>query len=171
MGAARFAEYELENPNFGEMVFLDDGAVVLGTKAFPAGTRIENFRFGGQLTANRPAGFDQMLTVANGNGDPYHFRFNGVFWYRLVPLAVSDPPLTYKLHKLVAHLGAGGLLMLLLRVAFIVFVCIPCFLAIIAMALYGNPIAIFGAIFVLPTFLFKFLTWYRDKARRNGGRR
>ena len=70
----------------GEVTFLDDGSVVLGSRIFPGGAEIINHKLGG-CVANRGAGSKQLLAIDRPLGETFFYCFQQGIWYRFVPAA------------------------------------------------------------------------------------
>lgn len=86
----RWRRYPLEDPktgmgSIGEVVFLNDGGVVLGTRTFVPGSEVENHAFAGHV-ANRTAETGAVLVIDKPDGESMYFTRQFGTWYRLVPM-------------------------------------------------------------------------------------
>lgn len=89
IGDAAGSHQESNFVAIGDVCFLKDGSIVLGDRAFPGGSEIAGFRFGGYV-AHRAAGAHQLLSIDRpGDGETSYYGCWGK-WYRYVPVAAHN---------------------------------------------------------------------------------
>lgn len=74
--------------DFGDVAFLDDGSVSLGSHSFSNGVEIVNHHMGA-CVANRGRGAKAVLVIDRHDGESYYYAFQHGEWYRLMPLTGS----------------------------------------------------------------------------------
>lgn len=69
----------------GDVTFLDDGSVSIGSHSFANGVEIVNHHLG-VCVANRDRGARSVLVIDRHDGESYYYAFQHGQWYRLIPV-------------------------------------------------------------------------------------